>query len=90
LAVFRRSAGAGTNRCARQYLGQPLRAMWCSATPARWGWRGDCFEAAGIAFQIRTLSDWLKFNNPNAPVVKREPEEGGVGDVSGTRIVDWC
>ena len=52
-----------------------LRAMWCSAPPARWGWRGIVSKQLGSRYRSGRLSDWLEFKNLNAPAVKREPEE---------------
>jgi hypothetical protein len=37
--------------------------------------RSGLFEATGIALPIWSVSDWLKFKNPEASTVGRETEE---------------
>ena len=36
---------------------------------------GNCLKEVGIALSIGPSPDWLKFKNPDAPVVRREAEE---------------
>jgi len=57
--------------------GVRLKSTWstrkapsCSSMPAI-----CCLEEGGLALSIRTLADWLKFKNTEAPAVKREAEE---------------
>ena len=52
-----------------------LRVMWCSAMPARWGQRGLCPKRLGSRYRSGRSPDWVKFKNPEAPVVRREAEE---------------
>src|SRR5678815_1626837 len=51
------------------------KARWCSATPARWAWRGIVSKRLGSRYRSGRSPDWLNFKNPQAPAVKREAEE---------------
>ena len=55
----RRSA---TIRKGRRVIGlTPLRVMWCSATPPRWGSKASS-QSAGLALQVGTFADLAKIS----------------------------
>ena len=55
------------------------------------GLEGDCLETAGIALQIRTLVGLVGIQKSQCSRREARARGGlGSGDVSGTRIVDWC
>jgi hypothetical protein len=61
LAVFRRSAGTGTNRLRLNDTVGTLEGYVVFRHACKMGLEGDCLEAARIALQIRALAGLVRW-----------------------------